>query len=168
MLNKPAGYECSMRPTRYPSVRSLLPEPLRRRNLQPVGRLDADTTGLLILTDDGALNHYLTHPKNDVAKVYMVGTKHPITPRQVTMLMEGVKLKGEDGGEVSSDYALLIDPNHLLLRINQGKYHQVKRMVAAVSNRLVSLKRVKYGKARLPKTLEEGQWQWIPSASSII
>ncbi len=74
MLNKPAGYECSMRPTRYPSVRSLLPEPLRRRNLQPVGRLDADTTGLLILTDDGALNHYLTHPKNDVAKVYMVGT----------------------------------------------------------------------------------------------
>ncbi len=78
VLNKPAGYECSQKPKHHPSVYSLLPAPLRRRDVQPVGRLDEDTTGLLLLTDDGALIHRLTSPKHHVPKVYEVGCKHPV------------------------------------------------------------------------------------------
>ena len=77
LLHKPAGYECSAKPRHWPSVLSLLPPPLRTRGVQPVGRLDADTSGLLLLTDDGALIHRLTSPKHHVPKVYDVGCKHP-------------------------------------------------------------------------------------------
>ena len=76
-LNKPSGYECSQKPIHHPSVMTLLPSPLRRRGVQPVGRLDEDTTGLLILTDDGILQHRLIHPKKHVAKTYRVSCKHP-------------------------------------------------------------------------------------------
>ncbi len=77
MLHKPAGYECSLKPGAWPGVHNLLPVPLRRRGLQPVGRLDQDTTGLLLLTDDGPLLHKLTSPKHHVPKVYEVTCKHP-------------------------------------------------------------------------------------------
>ena len=77
-LHKPSGYECSMKPSAHPSVMTLLPSPLRRRNMQPVGRLDVDTTGVLIFTDDGALQHRLIHPKRHVPKVYDVVCRHPV------------------------------------------------------------------------------------------
>jgi len=83
LLHKPAGYECSQRPRHHPSVLSLLPPPLRTRGVQPVGRLDADTTGVLLLTDDGTLIHRLTSPKHHVPKVYEVQCKHAIEARQV-------------------------------------------------------------------------------------
>ena len=83
LLNKPAGYECSQKPKHHPSVMSLLPAPLRQRGVQPVGRLDADTTGLLLLTDDGALIHRWTSPKRHVPKVYEVGTAAPVTADQI-------------------------------------------------------------------------------------
>lgn len=80
VLNKPVGYECSQKPTHHPSVMTLLPPPLRRRGVQPVGRLDADTTGLLLLTDDGALLHRLTHPKKHVPKTYVARCAEDVSP----------------------------------------------------------------------------------------
>ena len=93
LLNKPAGYECSQKPKHHPSVLSLLPAPLRERGVQPIGRLDEDTTGLLLLTDDGTLIHKLTSPKHHVPKVYEARCKHPLTPAMVEQLLAGVELK---------------------------------------------------------------------------
>ena len=92
LLHKPAGFECSQKPKHHPSVLSLLPPPLRTRGVQSVGRLDADTTGLLLLTDDGALIHRLTSPKHHVPKVYEVTCKHAMEPAQVQRLLHGVVL----------------------------------------------------------------------------
>ena len=78
VMNKPAGYECSQKPKHHPSVYSLLPGPLRGRGVQAIGRLDEDTTGVLLFTDDGTLIHRLTSPKHHVPKVYEVGCKHPV------------------------------------------------------------------------------------------
>ena len=97
MLHKPVGYECSQKPRHHPSVLSLLPQPLRTRGVQPVGRLDEDTTGLLLLTDDGTLIHRLTSPKWHVPKVYEVGTKHPVTDEEITRLLAGVVLDDDSG-----------------------------------------------------------------------
>ena len=92
LMHKPAGYECSRKPRHHPGVLGLLPAPLRARDVQPVGRLDADTTGLLLLTDDGALIHRLTSPKKHVPKVYEVGTKHPVDATTAARLLAGVVL----------------------------------------------------------------------------
>ena len=95
VLNKPSGYECSLKPGAWPGVHNLLPLPLRRRGLQPVGRLDQDTTGLLLMTDDGPLVHKLTSPKHHVPKVYEATTKHPITQAQCDKLLSGVVLEDD-------------------------------------------------------------------------
>ncbi len=92
VLHKPAGYECSQKPKHHPSVMNLLPAPLRLRQVQPVGRLDEDTTGLLLLTDDGALIHLLTSPKKHVPKVYEIETSDAVTERQIGELLRGVVL----------------------------------------------------------------------------
>jgi len=96
LMNKPAGHECSQKPRHHPSVYSLLPEPLRRRGVQAIGRLDEDTTGVLLFTDDGALVHRLTSPKHHVAKVYEVTCKHAVDPAQVDELRAGVLLHDDD------------------------------------------------------------------------
>lgn len=167
MLNKPQNYECSTKPKFYPSVNSLLPTPLRMRGLQPVGRLDVDTTGLLILTNDGQLNHKLTHPKKKIPKVYEVSLKHQVEDCFVQKLLSGVKLKDEEE-IIKADACKVVDDKHVLLTISQGKYHQVKRMVAAASNRVEGLKRVQVGKLVLPEDLEIGQWKWVGSVSEIL
>ena len=92
LLHKPAGYECSRQPSSHTSVLKLLPAPLRQRGVQPVGRLDQDTTGLLLLTDDGTLIHRLTSPKHHVPKVYEVLTKHPVAADLPAQLLAGVLL----------------------------------------------------------------------------
>lgn len=166
VMNKPAHYECSRKPIHHPSVLSLLPYPLRNRGIQPVGRLDEDTTGLLILTDDGPLLHKLTHPKNKLPKTYRVTTKHQITQNQVRSLLDGVKLNDSDETVRAVDCKILGD-HEIELSITQGKYHQVKRMLAAVSNRVVGLKRVGFGNLSLPSYLEEGQWKWLDSSKEI-
>lgn len=143
-MNKPAGYECSRKPLHHPSVLSLLPAPLRNRGVQPVGRLDEDTTGLLILTDDGALIHRLTHPKKHVSKIYRVTAKHAMTQEMFGRLLEGVMLDGERE-KVAADDLVQIDDHVFEMQITQGKYHQVKRMVAAVGNRVSALHRVALG-----------------------
>jgi 16S rRNA pseudouridine516 synthase len=165
MMNKPAGVECSQKPKHHPSVYSLLPPPLRQRDLQSIGRLDADTTGLLLFTDDGPLLHRLTSPKHHVPKVYEVSCKHPVTQDQIERLLKGVKLV-DDPATVHATAAAatgeLPDGLHgLRLTLVQGKYHQVKRMLAAVSNRVESLHRSAIGPLNLPTDLPPGQWQWL-------
>ena len=164
MLHKPAGYECSQKPRHHPSVMSLLPGPLRTRGVQPVGRLDEDTTGLLLFTDDGALIHRLTSPKHHVDKVYEVGTKHALDETQLQRLRDGVVLD-DDPAPVRAVAAEQITDTHLRLTLGEGKYHQVKRMLAAVGNRVETLHRSRFGSLALPHTLMPGQWCWLKSES---
>lgn len=159
-MNKPTGYECSRKPLHHPSVLSLLPAPLRNRGVQPVGRLDEDTTGLLILTDDGALIHRLTHPKKHVSKIYRVTAKHAMTKEMFGRLLEGVMLDGERE-KVAADDLVQIDDYVFEMQITQGKYHQVKRMVAAVGNRVSALHRVALGNYHLPDDLTVSKWRFI-------
>lgn len=165
-LNKPAGYECSMKPSAHPSVMTLLPGPLRRRGMQPVGRLDVDTTGLLIFTDDGALQHRLIHPKRHVSKVYDVTCRHPIDERTREKLLAGVILD-DDPKPVAAKTVEIVNAHLLRMTLVQGKYHQVKRMIAACSNRCDALHRSEFGRYRLPETLQPGEWVWI-SRSDIV
>jgi 16S rRNA pseudouridine516 synthase len=160
LLNKPAGYECSRKPKHHPSVLNLLPHPLRVRGLQPIGRLDEDTTGLLLLTDSGPLIHRLTSPKHHVAKVYEVGTKHPIDEMQLQKLRDGVVLD-DDPAPVRAATAERTGDCTLALTLTEGKYHQVKRMLAAVGNRVETLHRSTFGPWALPADLAPGQWRWL-------
>jgi 16S rRNA pseudouridine516 synthase len=160
MLHKPAGYECSMKPRHHPSVMSLLPTPLRTRGVQPVGRLDEDTTGLLLLTDDGTLIHRLTSPKHHVPKVYEVTAKHALTEAQRQALLAGVVLEDDPRPAVALA-AEIVSETHLRLTLAEGRYHQVKRMLAAAGNRCEALHRSRFGSLALPADLPVGGWAWV-------
>jgi 16S rRNA pseudouridine516 synthase len=160
VLNKPVGFECSQKPSAWPSVMNLLPAPLRRRGVQPVGRLDQDTTGVLILTDDGALIHRLTHPRKHVTKVYEVQCARDLTADQVQKLLDGVVLN-DDPVPVRAVAAEVVSERHLRLSLTEGKYHQVKRMLAAVGNHVDSLNRSAFGPVTLPPDSRPGQWHWL-------
>jgi 16S rRNA pseudouridine516 synthase len=166
MLHKPAGYECSRSPRHHPSVMSLLPEPVRRRGVQPVGRLDEDTTGLLLFSDDGKLIHRLTHPKWQVSKLYEVRTRHPLDDSVVQQLLDGVVLH-DDPQPASAVAASINAPRLLHLVLSDGRYHQVKRMVAAVSNRVEALHRSRFGPLQLDPALQPGQWRWLTAAERL-
>lgn len=163
ILNKPAGYECSQRPRHHPSVLELLPGPLRERGVQPVGRLDEDTTGLLIVTDDGSLNHRLSSPRKKLPKVYVATTADPLDATQVERLLAGVVLN-DDPEPVAAAGAEIVAPNRLRLTLTQGKYHQVKRMIGAAGNRVVALHRESIGGLSLPPDLPPGAWRWLEAA----
>ncbi len=170
MLHKPAGTECSQKPSTYPSVYTLLPPPLRQRpqkgavqGVQAVGRLDQDTTGLLLLTDDGQFIHRMSSPRHHVPKVYEVTVKHPLDDRQVQQLLAGVVLD-DDPKPVRAAACEAISPLHLRLTLTEGKYHQVKRMVAAVSNRVEGLHRSQIGGLQLTEDLAPGQWRWLDAS----
>lgn len=167
LLNKPAGYECSRKPQHHPSVLELLPLPLRERGVQPIGRLDEDTTGLLLITDDGQLNHQLSSGKRKVPKVYLATTKHPLDQAQLDRLLAGVLL-ADEVEPVVAVAAERIDDHLLRLTLTEGKYHQVKRMVAAVGNRVDALHREALGELRLPADLQPGQWRWLTPADFVL
>lgn len=157
LLHKPADYETSHKPQYYPSIFSLLPDNIRQLNIQAIGRLDADTTGLILITNDGQYNHYLTSPKNHISKFYEVTLKHPADETLVTQLLEGVLLKDEEDVCIPKS-AILRTPTLLILEIQEGKYHQVKRMVAAAGNRVEALHRTHFGAYTLGD-VPEGQWR---------
>ena len=159
LLHKPTHYECSQKPRHHPGVLSLLPTPLRVRGLQPVGRLDEDTTGALLLTDDGTLIHRLTSPKHHVPKIYEITAKHPLADEQIARLTEGVVLD-DDPKPVRAAAAERTGEFTLRLTLTEGKYHQVKRMLAAVGNRCEGLHRSRIGALDLDD-LPVGQWRWI-------
>ena len=167
MLHKPAGTECSQKPSAHPSIYTLLPAPLRMRpqksavqGVQAVGRLDQDTTGLLLLSDDGHFIHRMASPRHHVPKVYEVGLAEPVTDAQVLRLLAGVLLDGERQ-PVQAAACEGTGSHALQLTLTQGKYHQVKRMVAAVGNRVASLHRSRIGGLQLPQDLAPGQWRWL-------
>lgn len=160
MLHKPAGYECSRKPQHHPSVLDLLPLPLRERDVQPIGRLDEDTTGLLLITDDGQMNHQLSSAKRKVPKIYLATTKHPLDQAQIDLLLAGVQLNDEPE-PVAASGAEIVAPNQLRLTLTSGKYHQVKRMVAAAGNRVEALHREAIGELFLPPDLKPGEWRWL-------
>lgn len=163
MLNKPAGYECSRKPQHHPSVLELLPRPLRERDVQPIGRLDEDTTGLLLITDDGQLNHQLSSAKRKVPKIYLATTKHPLDQAQIDQLLAGVLLNDEPE-PIAAAGAVIVGEHLLRLTVTEGKYHQVKRMVAAAGNRVEALHREAVGELSLPGDLKPGEWRWLSSA----
>lgn len=163
ILHKPSGYECSRKPQHHPSVLELLPLPLRERGLQPIGRLDEDTTGLLLITDDGQLNHQISSGKRKVPKVYRATTKHPLDAAQIEQLLAGVLLHDEPL-PIAAAAAEIVDTHGLRLTVTEGKYHQVKRMVAAVGNRVEALHREALAGLALPADLAPGQWCWLEAA----
>lgn len=160
MLHKPAGYECSRKPVHHPGVLELLPATLRLRGVQPVGRLDEDTTGLLLITDDGQLNHALSSARRKVAKIYRVTTRHPVGQEQVERLLAGVLLNDEPE-PIAAAACDIAGENSLRLTVTEGKYHQVKRMVAAAGNRVEALHREAVGELALPADLGVGEWRWL-------
>lgn len=158
-LNKPQDYECSHQATHHFSVFDLFDDVLMNRGLQCVGRLDQDTSGLLLLTDDGQFLQALTHPKKHVAKVYRMQTADPVIQQQMQQLQQGVELRNESGIFAATDIVLLSE-NELQLTIHQGVYHQVKRMLAAVGNKVERLHRQQIGALALPE-LEQGKWTYL-------
>lgn len=166
MLHKPSGFECSQKPGTYPSVYTLLPGPLRQRGggaaagVQAVGRLDQDTTGLLLLSDDGKFIHRMTSPRHHVPKVYEAKVKHPLDDRMITRLLEGVVLD-DDPKPVRAQACTAVGEHVLRMTLTEGKYHQVKRMIAAVGNRVEALHRSAIGPLVLSDALPEGQWRWL-------
>ena len=170
MLHKPPGTECSQKPSTYPSIYTLLPAPLRMRpqkaavqGVQAVGRLDQDTTGLLLLTDDGKFIHRMSSPRHHVPKVYEVTLRHPVDGAQVQKLLAGVVLD-HDPKPVRAAACEAVASHQLRLTLTEGKYHQVKRMLAAVGNRVDGLHRSRIGALQLPPDLLPGQWRWLSDA----
>lgn len=168
MLHKPAGYECSQRPSGWPSIYTLLPAPLRQRpakiatqGVQAIGRLDQDTTGLLLLSDDGTFIHRMSSPKHHVPKVYRVTCAEPVPPQQIEALLAGVVLR-DDPHPVRAAACELVAPEVIDLTLTEGKYHQVKRMLAAAGNHCSALHRSAIGGLELASLgLQEGEWCYL-------
>jgi 16S rRNA pseudouridine516 synthase len=162
-LNKPAGVECSRRPAVHRGVLSLLPDQFTTRDVQPVGRLDHDTTGLLLLSDDGAFIHAQSHPKRHVPKIYVATTAEPVTDALVERLRAGVQLADEPA-PLRAD-AWRLDEGRIEIVLDQGKYHQVRRMLAAAGNHCVALHRTAIGGLTLESLgLSSGEWCYLDDA----
>lgn len=159
LLNKPADYETSHKPKHYRSIFSLFPDNMRNIDMQAVGRLDADTTGVLLITNDGKLNHNLTSPSRKIPKLYEVTLKHPTGETLCETLKNGVLLHDENETVCAAD-AVLENPTTLLLTITEGKYHQVKRMIAAAGNRVQHLHRRRFAHLET-ENLKPGEWKFI-------
>lgn len=160
MLNKPEGYVSATEDSRLPVVTELLPEDLRRRGLFPVGRLDRDTVGMMILTDNGQLAHTLLSPKRHVEKEYDFDCAEPLPPSAEECFRDGITLK--DGYECKSS-ELICRPDRLggIITLTEGKYHQIKRMIASFSNRVTRLERISFAGIPLDRGLSLGEWRYL-------
>ena len=157
-LNKPANIECSRKPSHHPGVMSLLPEQFSWRDVQAIGRLDHDTTGLLLLTDDGAFNHAMSSPRRHIPKTYLATTFEPVTDALIDKLLTGVQLHDEPA-PLSATLCRQVAEFQLEIILEQGKYHQVKRMLAAADNHCTALERIAIGELNLSSlSLAVGDW----------
>ncbi|MCR4679089.1 MAG: rRNA pseudouridine synthase [Lachnospiraceae bacterium] len=156
MLNKPDGAISATTDPNDKTVIDLFADECRK-DLFPVGRLDKDTLGLLIVTNDGDLSHHLTSPRHHVAKTYLTGIDHPLSESDIKALSEGVELKGD--GITKPAQVCVLSPELIELTISEGMYHQVKRMLKAVGNEVTSLKRLSIGSVRLDDNLKEGEYR---------
>jgi 16S rRNA pseudouridine516 synthase len=160
-LYKPAGYECSRKPSHHPGVLTLLPEQFTWREVQPVGRLDHDTTGLLLMSDDGAFIHAQSSPKRHVPKVYQATTAEPVTQALIDQLLSGVQLHDEPT-PLAAVTCVQTGEHELEIVLEQGKYHQVKRMLAAAGNHCIALHRSQIGGLTLNALdIKEGDWCYL-------
>jgi 16S rRNA pseudouridine516 synthase len=160
ILNKPDGYTCSSEDP-GDTVYDLLPSRFACRNpgLNPIGRLDKDTTGLLLLTDDGKLLHKIIHPKSHCLKVYHANLDRPLEGHEGELFASGtLVLNGETKPLLPAGFEA-IGEKEALITLHEGRYHQVRRMFAAAGNHVVSLKRLSIGGLRLPDDLEQGEWR---------
>ncbi len=157
MLNKPAGYECSDAPVVHPSVKDLLTPIHRHRNIMSAGRLDVDTTGLLLFSDDGQFIHNIASPKKHLSKVYQAILDKPLNHQDANRLLKGVRLENDAKLAIALDVQG-IDTNTVLITIDEGRYHQVKRMFLAVGNSVIKLHRQQIGDLVLPQELPLGSW----------
>ncbi|QKF66975.1 RsuA-like pseudouridine synthase [Arcobacter venerupis] len=161
LLNKPSGFICSHNDAGS-LIYALIPQRWNRRNpkISTIGRLDVDTTGAIILTDDGALNHKLSSPKSDVSKVYEATLAVPLKGDEKEIFASGeLMLNGEKKPLLPATLEVLGE-THVRLEICEGKYHQVKRMFAAVGNRVLTLHRVSFGEYTI-EDLKEGEYKFI-------
>lgn len=160
MLNKPAGILTATEDRRQKTVLDLLPRELQRQGLAPVGRLDKDTVGLLLLTNDGLLAHRLLSPKSHVDKVYYVRLDKPLAQRDCDAFAQGITLA--DGTIcLSAGLELLNDGHEALVTLHEGKFHQIKRMVASRGSSVCFLKRVSFGPLKLDNSLKEGDFRLL-------
>ena len=162
MLHKPDGYVCSTAEGAYPLVASLVDTPWAAR-LHSAGRLDADSTGLVLLTTDGQWSHALTSPRRQCVKSYVVTVKHPLQPELVQRFATGLVLNDDPQPTLPAQLELL-DSHTARVHITEGRYHQVKRMFAACSNRVVTLHREAIGHLVLDAALQSGQWRELTAA----
>lgn len=160
MMNKPAGVLSATEDSRQETVLDLLPPELSRRGLFPAGRLDKDTTGLLILTDDGDFAHRMLTPKSHVYKLYQAEVERPITQADVEAFEAGVRA----GAQQFSPARLWGEGTTAFVEIREGKFHQVKRMFFATGNRVLTLKRLKIGGLALDETLPLGGARLLTAA----
>ena len=160
-LHKPENFECSRKPSHHPGVLTILPEQFTWRDVQPVGRLDHDTTGLLLMSDDGPFIHAQSSPKRHVPKLYQATTHAPVTDALVEQLLAGVQLQDEPA-PLAAVSCRAINEHTLEIVLEQGKYHQVKRMLAAAGNHCSALQRTAIGSLTLGMLgLEAGEWCYL-------
>lgn len=160
-LNKPANFECSRKPSHHPGVLTLLPEQFSWREVQPVGRLDHDTTGMLLMSDDGPFIHAQSSPKRHVPKIYQATTQDPVTDELVAQLLAGVQLHDEPA-PLAALTCIKRGEHQLEIVLEQGKYHQVKRMLAAAGNHCSALHRSAIGSLTLDSLgIAEGEWCYL-------
>ena len=162
MLNKPEGYVSATEDSKFPVVTELLDTELRKMELFPVGRLDRDTTGLMILTNNGPLAHRVLSPKHHVPKVYRFTAAEPMADGVEETFRDGVTLA--DGYECKSA-VIVLDEDRMggFITLTEGKYHQIKRMVASTHNRVVTLERISFGGIELDRTLARGEYRLLTS-----
>ena len=163
MMNKPSGVISATEDGKHKTVIDLLCEKYKNYKVFPVGRLDIDTEGLLLLTNDGVLAHNLLSPKKHVDKKYYVELKEPLTIEKKKILENGIKLE-ENFVTKKAKIEIIdkdedIEVNSVFITISEGKFHQVKRMFKFVENEVLYLKRVKMGKLLLPKDLKLGEYR---------
>ena len=166
VLNKPAGIICASRDKTQKTVLDLVPEEYKKRRLSAVGRLDKDTTGLLIITDDGDFAHRCISPKSDIEKSYIVGLDGDINGDIVAAFGEGVTLA--DGYRCKPAFLESVGERRARVVITEGKYHQVKRMFGVFGLGVVSLHRESVGKLKLPENLGEGECVEVPDIAEMM
>ncbi|MGC6481223.1 MAG: 16S rRNA pseudouridine(516) synthase RsuA [Porticoccaceae bacterium] len=157
MMNKPAGVVSATKDHNNPTALDLIYEH-RNEQLQIAGRLDIDTTGLLLITDDGQWNHIVTSPRTDCKKIYLVELENPVGRDYQRKLEAGIALEGEKRRCLPATMEV-IDDHHIRLCISEGKYHQVKRMMISLGNQVASLHRLQIGGIELDPDLEPGDYR---------
>ncbi|CAG9422566.1 16S rRNA pseudouridine(516) synthase RsuA [Providencia alcalifaciens] len=162
MLNKPEGYVCSTDDPTHPTIIYFIDEPIAQK-LHAAGRLDIDTTGLVLLTDDGQWSHRITSPKHHCEKTYRVQLSEDIADDVAVQFEQGVMLNGEKSLTKPAKLTI-ISPRDVRLTISEGRYHQVKRMFAAVGNHVCGLHRERIGEIRLDEQLEPGEYRPLTEA----